>query len=88
MERIVVSTLESSVKMFFSQWTSTDLEIWVENSYFCYSTYRKCFTEVLSLVPGLILLPTVVFFTFHTLYKNDMIGDDGNADKMLKNNLL
>ena len=33
MERIVVSTLESSAK-FFSHWTSTDLEIWVENGVF------------------------------------------------------
>ena len=77
--------------MFFLIGTSTDLEIWVENSVFAiqHIENRIFFTEV---------PPTTrdqtnpfaysCFFTFHTLYKNGMVGHWGNAVKMLKNNIL
>ena len=94
MKKIVGSTLDLSTKAVF-HWTSTNRKIWVENSVFAiqHIENRKRLTEVLPLYP----LPrdqTNPFthsysFTFHTSYKNGIIGHGGGGVvEMLKNTLL
>ena len=76
----------------FSRWTSTYLQIWVETSVFAiqHTENRKSFSEVLPPPPPPPRDQTNPFaFTFHTSFKNGMIGHGGGNDvKMLKNNLL
>ena len=75
-ERKEVSALESPAKCF-SRWISNDLEVWVENSVSAiqHIENRKCFTEVHS-PPRARTIPFAYScsLTFHTLYKNGMIG--------------
>ena len=87
MRKIVGSTLDLSTKPF-SPWTSTYWKIWAENSVFAiqHIENRKRFTEVLS-PPRDQTNPFAYScsFTFHTSYKNGMIGHGGercqNAQK-------
>ena len=68
-------------------------KIWVENSVFAiqHIDNRKSVTEVPIPSPPLDQTNSFAYscsFTFNTSYKNCMIGQGGNAVKMLKNNLL
>ena len=91
MKKIVGSTLDLSTKAVFSL-DKYQLKNMGWKLSFCYSTYRKSFTEVPPPPPP----PrdqTNPFayscsFTFHTSYKNGMNGHGGNAVKMLKNTLV
>ena len=67
MEKIVGSALE------LSQWTSTDLEIWVENFAIQHIGNRKCFR---SAFPRTKL---ILIFTLHRAYENGMIGQRGGG---------
>ena len=69
-------------KILFSHWTSTNQNIWVEDSVFAiqHIENRKRFTEVSPTSRD----QTNPFayscsFTFHTSYKNDMIGHGGGG---------
>ena len=73
--------------MCFSHWTSTFLKIWVENPVFAiqHIENRKSFTEVLSPRDQTNPFAYCCSLTFHTSYKNGMIGHGGewcqNAQK-------
>ena len=71
----------------FSHWTSTNWKIWVENPVFAiqHIENRKRFTEVLSPRDQTNPFAYSCSFTFHTSYKNGMIGHGGNVVEMLKN---
>ena len=93
MKKIVGSTLDLSTKAVFSL-DKYQLKNMGWKLRFCYSTYRKKKKVNLGAPPP----PpprdqTNPFtyscsFTFHTLYKNGMLGHGGDAVKMLKNTLL
>ena len=92
MKKIVGSTLKLSTKAFFSL-DKYQFKIWVENTVFAIQHIgnRKSFTEVLPPPPPppprdqTIPFAYSCSFTFHTSYKNHMIGHGGercqNAQK-------
>ena len=63
------------------KWTSTDKEIWVENSVFAiqHMENRKRFIEVLSSHDQTNPFAYSCIFTGHTLYKNSMMGHGGGG---------
>ena len=87
MKKIAGSTLDLSTKAAF-HWTSTTWKIWVENSVFAikHIENRKRFTEVLPTPARGQTNPFAYScsFTFHTSYKNGMIGRRGDDVEMLK----
>ena len=89
MKRKVGSTLELSAKVFFSL-DKYRLKIWIENSVFAiqHIENRKSFTEVLSPRDQTNHFAYSCTFSFHTTYKDGMIGHGGNDVKMLKNKIL
>ena len=91
MKKTVGSTFDLSTKAVFSL-DKYQLKIWFENSVFAiqHIENRKSFTEVLPPTPRDQTNPFAYScsFTFHTSYKNGMIGHGGNAVKMLKNTLV
>ena len=84
MKKIVGSTLDLSTKAVFLL-DKYQLKKWVENSVFAiqHIENRKRFIEVLlpppPLVTKLILFAYICSFTFHTSYKNGMIGHGGGT---------
>ena len=89
MKKIVGSTLVLSAKVFFSLDKYQLKKIWVENTDFAIQQMgnRKSFTEVLSPRDQTIPFAYSCSFTFHTSYKNGVIGHGGercqNAQKQL-----
>ena len=71
----------------FSHWTSTNWKIWVENSVFAIQNIENRKKLYWSAPPPRDQTNPLAYscsFTFHTSYKNGMIGHGGNAVKMLK----
>ena len=92
MKKIVGSTLDLSSKTVFLL-DKYQLKIWVKNSLFAiqHIENRKRFTEVLPPPPPSDQTNSFAYccsFTFHTSYKNGMIGHGGDVVEMLNNALL
>ena len=83
-------------KSVFSHSTSTYSKIWVENPVFAIFNIKEIEEVLLKCFPPRDQTNPFAYccsFTFHTSYKNGMIGHGGwggggNDVKMLKNNLL
>ena len=94
MKKIVGSTLDLSTKSRFLIGQIQIEKIWAEHSVFAiqHIENRKSFTEVLYPCDQTNPFAYSCSFTFHTSYKNGMIGHGGggggDAVKMLKNTLL
>ena len=78
MKKIVGSTLDLSTKAVFS-FDKYQLKNMGWKLCFCYSTYRKSFTEVLPPRDQTNHFAYSCSFTFHTSYKNGMIGHGGGT---------
>ena len=80
MKKIAASTLDLSSKAVFSL-DQYQLKIWVENCVFAiqHIENRKSFTEVLSPRDQTNPFAYSCNFTFHTSYKNGMIGHGGGG---------
>ena len=86
MKKIVGSTLTYPQKPF-SHWTSTNWKIWAENSVFAiqHIENKKSFTEVLSPLDQTNPFAYICSFTFHTSYKNGIIGHRGGGGGRCQN---
>ena len=85
MKKIVGSTLDLFTKTVFSL-DKYQLKIWVEKSVFAFQHIenRKRFTEVLSPCDQTNPFAYSCSFTFHTSYKNSMIGHGGTFSRSSK----
>ena len=84
MKKIVGSTLDLSTKTVF-YWTSTVEKYGLKTVFAIqHIENRKRFTEVLSPLDQTNPFAYSSSFTFHTSYKNGMIGHGGNVVEMLK----
>ena len=86
MKKIVDSTLELSAKVFLSL-DKYQLKIWVENTVCAIQHIgnRKSFTKVLSPSDQTIPFAFSCSYTFHTSYRNSMIGGGGGGGERCQN---